>query len=163
TQAGPSFPEAFEREVHELHGDLNQRLAPYLVRRLLLDVGGHTERLMKDQHGDHFEIKVQGARRRLAEAGCPIPGVQARTRYAWIRQATTGCLQRPVQRPITWTDRLDRVLTHKVWGTLIFLSIMFVVFASIYPLAKILMDQIKAGQDALGVWVQSLMNPGPLR
>ena len=51
-----------------------------------------------------------------------MPGVEARTRYGWIREATAGCVQRPAQRPVTWTDRLDRVLTHKLWGTLVFLA-----------------------------------------
>jgi len=61
--------------------------------------------------------------------GCPtpvwVPGVEARARYGWIRQITTGCVQRPAQRPVTWTDWLDRILTHKIWGTLVFLALMF--------------------------------------
>src|SRR5947199_82467 len=80
------------------------------------------------RHGDRFGAEIKAARQRLAQAGCPVPAIEARTRYAWIRQATTGCVRRPAQRPVSWTDRIDKVLTHKLWGTLIFLALMFLVF-----------------------------------
>ena len=74
-----------------------------------------------------------------------MPALEARTRYAWIREATAGCVQRPAQRPVTWTDRIDRVLTHRLWGTLVFLALMFVVFVSIFEWARPLMGLIDAG------------------
>ena len=51
---------------------------------------------------------------RLSAAGCPVPAVEARTRYAWIREATHGCLTRPAKRPVNWTDRIDRVLKRRL-------------------------------------------------
>ena len=42
---GPAFPEAFEREVSQLQEHLGSHAPPFLVRRLLLDVGGFTEQL----------------------------------------------------------------------------------------------------------------------
>ena len=116
--------------------------ASFLVRRLLLDVGGHTEK----------RLAIGTARRSPSVAerpasGWPRPAARCRrskrsTRYAWIREATAGCIGRPAERPVTWTDRLDRVLTHKLWGTLIFLAVMFLVFQSIFTWAKPLMDLI---------------------
>jgi ferrous iron transport protein B len=160
---GPSFPEAFEQELATLQEAVGAGVPPFLVRRLLLDVGGHTERRLAERCGPELSGRVQAARQRLAAAGCPVPAVEARTRYAWIREALSGCVQRPAQRPITWTDRLDRVLTHKVWGTLLFLALMFVVFQSIFTWARPLMDLIGKGQDFLGGLVHGGMEPGPLR
>jgi ferrous iron transport protein B len=159
---GPDFPEAFEREVKALQSAVGE-LPEFLVRRLLLDVGGHTERALAERVGEHLAPALKAARQRLAEAGCPVPAVEARVRYGWIRAATAGCVQRPAQRPVTWTDRLDRVLTHKVWGTLIFLGVMFLVFQSIFTWAKPLMDWISAGQAWLAGAVGGLLDPGPLR
>jgi len=160
---GPDFPEAFQREVAALEETLGGEVSPFLVRRLLLDVGGHTERRLTEGKEANVAAEVRAARQRLAEASCPVPAVEARVRYAWIRAAVAGCVQRPERRPVTWTDRIDRVLTHKLWGTAVFLVLMFVMFQSIFTWAKPFMDWIGKGQDALGSGVQGWMEPGPLR
>ena len=33
---------------------------------------------------------------------------------------------------VTGTDKIDRVLTHKLWGTLIFVLLMLMVFTSVF-------------------------------
>ncbi len=91
-----------------------------------------------------------------------MPAVEAKARYQWIREVTAGCIHRPAQRPVTWTDRLDRVLTHKVWGTLLFLGLMFVVFQSIFTWATPLMDLIKSGKDVLRGQLRDWLPAGPL-
>ncbi len=155
------FPEAFEREVDHLHEHIGGGVSPFLVRRLLLDVGGYTEKRLAAYHHD-LPDDVQAARRRLAEAGCSVPGVEARARYGWIRQATTGCVERPAVRPVTWTERIDRILTHRVWGTLLFLVVMFGIFQAIFSGARPLMDAIDGAKELLAEGVRGLLGPGPL-
>src|SRR5262245_29891864 len=46
------FPEAFEREVQELRESFRSQVPDYLVRRLLLDVGGYTEDRLASIDGD---------------------------------------------------------------------------------------------------------------
>jgi ferrous iron transport protein B len=165
-QRVPAFPEAFEREVAALQAALGKNVPSYLVRRLLLDVGGYLQtRLAKTVPPSaisNLQSAISQARQRLAAAGCPVPAVEARSRYAWIREVTSGCVQHPAQRPVTWTDRLDRVLTHRVWGVLIFLALMFLVFQSIFLWATPLMDLIKAGKTVLGDWLRDVLPAGPL-
>jgi ferrous iron transport protein B len=145
-----------------LQSTLGPDVEPFLIRRLLLDIGGHTERRFGEQFGPGVGERVAAARKRLTEAGCPVPAVEARTRYGWIRDAVAGCVTRPTQRPVTWTDRIDRVLTHRVWGTLIFLGLMFVVFQSIFTWARPLMKLIGAGKDLLKDGLLNVLPPGPL-
>jgi len=156
------FPEAFEREATSLHDVLKEHLPAFLARRLLLDVGGYTEQRLAQRHGQHIRMQVQAARQRLALADCPVPAVEAHARYGWIRQLTTGCVQRPSKRPVTWTDRIDRVLTHKFWGTLVFLAIMFLVFQSIFTGAEPIMDLIGDAKDWLADRLADWLPPGPL-
>jgi ferrous iron transport protein B len=158
----PAFPEAFEREQAALRDAIGEDIEPFLVRRLLLDVGGYTEQRLEERHED-LKAKVQAARERLSAAGCAVPAVEARTRYAWIREKTAGCIERPKERRITWTDRLDRILTHKFWGSLVFAVLMFLVFESIFTAAKPLMDLIDSAREHLGDWIGDAMSPGPLR
>ncbi|HEY7155796.1 MAG TPA: ferrous iron transport protein B [Gemmataceae bacterium] len=156
------FPEAFENEVGGLLQAFGAGVPVYLVRRLLLDVGGWTEQRLVAHHGEGIREQVRSARERLAQAGCPVPAIEARSRYAWIREVLAGCVERPAQRPVTWTDRIDRVLTHKVFGTLIFLVLMFVVFQAIFTGARPLMKGISDGKDALADLLRDALPIGPL-
>lgn len=159
---GPTFPGAFEQEVAALKDEIGNGICPFLVRRLLLDVGGFTEQRLAANHGRSLREHVLAARQRLGGAGCPVPAVEARIRYGWIRESAAGCVQRPEQRPVNWTDRIDRVLTHRFWGTLVFLALMFIVFQSIFTWAEPLMKAIGAGKDALAEWLRGSLPPGPL-
>jgi ferrous iron transport protein B len=161
-QSSVAFPPVFNQEVAALRECLGGELPPYLVRRLLLDVGGYLEqRLAKQSAICNLQSAINSARQRLAAAGCAVPAVEARTRYKWIREVTVGCIERPAQRPVTWTDRIDRVLTHKVWGTLSFLVVMFAVFQAIFTWARPLMNLINASKDWLADGVRAGLSPGP--
>jgi ferrous iron transport protein B len=74
-----------------------------------------------------------------------------------------GCVQRPAVRATTWSDRLDKVFTHRIWGTLIFLLLMFAVFEAIFVGAAPVMDQIDNGRGWLASRVESNLSPSPLR
>jgi ferrous iron transport protein B len=166
--AGPVFPEAFEHEVGTLveRGTGKGPLPHFLARRMLLDVGGYAEQRAAERYGPEFAGRLGAARERLKAAGCPVPMVEARTRYGWLRERLAGVVEHPAERPVTWTDRIDRVLTHRVWGTLIFLAVMFLVFQTIFTAAKPLMSLIDAGTDGLAAGVRSAaatigLGPGP--
>ncbi|KUG07068.1 iron transporter FeoB [Solirubrum puertoriconensis] len=61
----------------------------------------------------------------------------------------------------SYSNKIDRVLTHKVWGYLIFLSILFLLFQAIFAWAELPMDLIDQGVAWLGGQVKSL-GEGPL-
>ncbi|MBX3400318.1 MAG: ferrous iron transport protein B [Gemmataceae bacterium] len=159
----PPLPEAIERETESLANELNGSVPTFLARRLLLDIGGYAESWLTTKHGPALAAKLEAARLRLIGSGHPIPAAEAKARYAWIRQVASVAVRKPSQRPVTRTDRLDKVLTHKVWGTLVFLAIMFVVFQAIFVFASIPMDAIKEGFKKIGDGIESVMTPGPLR
>jgi ferrous iron transport protein B len=158
---GAQFPEAFDREAAALQGVLGPEVEPFMVRRLLIDVGGYTEKRLADRFGTDFREPLRQARERLAAAAAKVPAVEMQSRYAWIRGITATCVRRPAQRPVTWTDRIDRILTHRIWGTAAFLAIMFVVFQAIFTWARPLMDAIDGGKDALIESIRPHLSPGP--
>ncbi len=160
---GPTFPAAFEKEVACLTRCADLQEPVFLIRRLLLDVGGHAEKRLIEKHGAALGEELKAARHRLVQAGFTIAGIEARIRYGWIRQKTAGCIERPAKRPVAWTDRIDKVLTHKFWGTLIFLAVMFLVFQAIFQIADPFKSWIDLGKDRLVELVNSLLDPGPWR
>jgi ferrous iron transport protein B len=157
----PAFPEPFEQEVEKLQTALGPEVETFSIRRLLLDVDGSVERRLAEQYGRGLIERTTAARQRLAAAGCSVPLVEARTRYSWIKAVAADCVSRPAVRPVTITDRLDRLLTHKLWGTLAFLGVMFLVFQSIFTWARPLMDVVSAGQEWMAVAVREALPPGP--
>lgn len=161
--AGPKLPDAVEEEVGGLGADLGGEVPPFLARRLLLDVGGQTEEWLVGKHGPALKRRLDEARARMAAAGCPVPAVEARTRYGWIKSATKDAVTRPSVRPVTWTDRIDRFLTHRVWGTLVFLAVMFLIFQAIFVGAEYLMTPIEGMSAAAGDTAKEVLPPGMVR
>ena len=100
---------------------------------------------------------------RVEAGGCPIPAVETTVRYAWARSMLQGVVSEPKTFAVTVTDRIDRVLTHRVWGLIVFAVVMLMVFQSVFVWARPLMDAIGAGFDWLGGSVESLMPEGALR
>jgi ferrous iron transport protein B len=93
----------------------------------------------------------------------PAAAREAIGRYALIERLLEGVVSRePVARPLP-EDRIDRLLTHKLWGTLFFAAVMLLLFSSIFWLAAPLMDLISAGMDRLAAGVTDLLPPGAIR
>jgi len=165
------FPKPFEQEVGRLEsllagnscGNGTRRPPRWLVRRLLLDVSGYLEEALLPQGRGEAARELQAARRRLAEAGCEVPAVETRARYGWAGRVLEDVLRQPGRYKVTATDRIDRVLTHRFWGTLVFALVMVVVFQSVFVCAGPLMDWIFDGINVIGAWIEERMAEGALR
>lgn len=143
----PEFPEPFREEVGNLAQWLAARqmesIEPYLLERSLIDAGGFTEQRLVARFGSSLAEELNASRDRLRAAGCPVPAVEARTRYAWIADRIQGAVQRPKERKATFSDKIDRILIHRVWGLAFFLGMMALIFDSIYRLAQWPMEFIE--------------------
>jgi len=105
---------------------------------------------------------VAAARKRLENHGIDWRGAPIEWRYARIaemQQAVTSELAPPGE---TFSDKLDRVLTHKIWGTLIFIGIMTLMFQSIFTFAHLPMDALQVMVNWLGGAIGKLIPPGDL-
>lgn len=165
------LPEAFEAEVTKLQSELAEaggidasgRLPRYLVRRLLLDT---TDKLRLHLFGGvdgRYVEQIAEARARLAAAGCPAPGVEITARYQWARRMLDGVVTQPTRHQTTATDRIDHVLTHRIWGTLVFAAVMLVMFQSVFAGARPATEWIQQTTGALGNWVSGHMAEGVFR
>lgn len=95
-------------------------------------------------------------------------GLRARTaaieaRYDWIKMIIRNCVQDKSKKGPDLTERIDKVLTHKVWGWVFFLGIMAFMFYMIFTIASYPMDWIDSIFGKLGDGVSSLMPEGDLR
>lgn len=61
-----------------------------------------------------------------------------------------------------FSHKLDQILTHKIWGYAIFLTILFLIFQAIFSWASVPMDFIDLGFSKLSGWVSDTFPKGPL-
>lgn len=116
--------------------------------------------------GTHYPEKIRqavsDARARLDVANVDWRSAAIEARYARIaavEQAVTTATEVDKE---TFSDRLDRILTHRFYGVLIFVGLMLLLFQSIFTFAKIPMEWMTAGIDAFGNFVGRSLAPGDL-
>lgn len=61
-----------------------------------------------------------------------------------------------------YSNQLDKILTHKVWGYLIFFALLFLIFQAIFAWATLPMDFIDAQFANLSQYLKSVLPEGPL-
>jgi len=163
----PAFPAVFQEELAALEAAFRKWGATvperFLLERLLLDVGGYLESHLARQHASELKNFLNVSRERLAAGGCRVPMIEAKIRYAWIREKLQGVVQQSDVRAKTWSDRADRWLTHWLTGNLAFVGIMLLIFWSIFRWAVPVQGWIEEGQSFLADQVTGVVGPGPLR
>ncbi|HWL10535.1 MAG TPA: ferrous iron transport protein B, partial [Planctomicrobium sp.] len=162
------LPEAFYTEADSLGNWLKEQGASdvpqFLRERLLLDVHGAAEHESSLNLPGNISDYLTQARQRLAESGCRIPVIETKVRYNWIRRQLDGAVQRTTSdHVVTLSDRIDRILTHKVYGVLFFIALMFVIFQTIFTWAGPLMELVEVGQGYVSDLASSLIPPGTFR
>jgi len=107
---------------------------------------------------------VAAAQKRLAaECDKDVSFEMIASRYAWLREVVDSCLTRSKTHKQSTTDRLDRILTHPLWGHLVFAVLMALMFYSIFALADPLMGFIQDGVSRLQAAVTLLLPAGVFR
>jgi ferrous iron transport protein B len=116
--------------------------------------------------GEHYPAEIQqavaAARQRLEALGVDWRGATIEGRYATVSELQQAVTTERGQPGETFSDRLDRILTHKVWGTLIFIGIMLLMFQSIFTFARLPMEALQSALDWLGQGLGKLIPPGDL-
>ncbi len=161
------FPTVFQnhtdRLVEHLNANRTDPLPRYLVERLILDGNGYLEHqlLPSDQATEHAELRA--IRSSLGEAGFPVPAVEAMARYDWVDRILEGLVLAPTSTKIHASDRIDAVLTHKVWGTLVLIAVMSLLFSSIFRFAEPVMNLVDAGVGWVADLASGLISEGALQ
>jgi ferrous iron transport protein B len=84
-------------------------------------------------------------------------------RYAWISGVVERCVARRSAAPTTISDRVDAVLLHRVWGLVVFLAVLLLVFQTMFVAARPLAGALQSIIGALGTLVARVVPPGDLQ
>ena len=117
--------------------------------------------------GAHYPEAIRSAvtvaRARLDQQAVDWRSAAIEARYARLAEIQQSVTTQAFAERETVSDKLDRVFTHKLWGLLIFLGIMTLMFQSIFSFAELPMKGLEQGVDWIGRHVTSWMSPGALR
>ena len=139
------------------------------IRRLTEDKGIERAEAIRDLYADELpadaarRAAVSDSRERLAKENPHWWQELVTARYEWIEQAASNASRdsRASDRPSA-TERIDHIVTHRIFGPLVLLLVMAVVFQAIFSWATIPMDLIDRGFGALADFTRAEMPPGLL-
>ncbi len=124
--------------------------------RAVLDEGGHGSQLATAHTATSGNGHADGNGGHGANAIDPARGYRA------VEEIVARVTRRRA-RPDVLRARLDRVLTHRIAGPIIFLALMATVFQSIYAWATPAMDLLASGFQALADLARVAIPAGPIR
>lgn len=159
-------PDALEEEIsglaRPLQADDPEDARP--LRAVAMLLLSDDKALLDEEMGYPEAVRqaVRAARERLKTKGLDWQSAIIEARYAWVAEVCRNSVTETAAVNETFSDRLDRVLTHRFWGLFIFVGLMALVFQCIFSFAQIPMDLIAQNIDALGGWVERIMPPGAL-
>ena len=138
-------------------GNLKKAFPNQLLYKLWLvitqDVNfGKTDRKGFDAVAD-FKTKSKGDLKRLQQK-------ETIKRYQYINDALAKGQSIDLSQAKDLRIKLDRILTHKVWGYLIFAVILLTIFQAIYDWAEVPMDFIDGTFASLSEWVKNSLPQG---
>ncbi len=94
---------------------------------------------------------IEAIEKKYAFESTKIQGAETIARYRLLSTVLTDVIfDTGAEKKFKVTDKLDAVLTHKVWGFAIFTAILFVIFNAIFAWAIYPMDAIDAAFGWLG-------------
>ena len=106
---------------------------------------------------------VAKAVEQLQAAGFSPNRLESQVRYEWITGVASRVSTRAKEQASQVSHRIDAVVLHRVWGPLIFLLLMALVFESVFAWANPLIDGIERALGFLGTKVGRLLPDGDLR
>jgi ferrous iron transport protein B len=81
-------------------------------------------------------------------------------RYAWISRVVSDAVEEKQTFETTVSEKIDRILTHRVFGLAILTAILLLIFQTIFSWATLPMDLLDAGFGALGEAAKNNLPPG---
>lgn len=156
----PKLPELDDRSFDPIEGkvaSLRERLARVgsaatlsEVRDMLLHPSEPSEALLAG-----YPELAEAFREAREQIGDEPPKSALAGRYEWATIVQRASVKKSEAARRSRTDRIDAVLTHRVFGLLVFIGTMYLVFLSIYSFSQPFMNGIDAGFE----WLQDKAKP----
>jgi ferrous iron transport protein B len=162
----PRLPDVFSRELETI-ASLHAKASPGCptdARAEALLVLSDEQALSSspDHYSDDLRQAVAAARGRLDSAGLDWRSAAIEARYSRVAEIQREVTTETARSDETFSDKLDRIVTHRAWGVLIFVCIMATMFQSIFTFARIPMEALQSAVDWFGGMTGGMLPAGDL-
>jgi ferrous iron transport protein B len=106
---------------------------------------------------------IDSSRQRLEKKSHRWNTIVIESRYVRASAICHSVLRESQVTDLSFSDKLDRVLTHKYWGLILFGLMMVGVFQSIFTFAQFPMNALDAGVTQTGNWIGEQIPAGDFR
>ena len=106
---------------------------------------------------------VAAAQKDVRAAGLDPISDPVEARYVWAQRLVERCVRGAEGQTVTFSDRMDAVLTHQVWGWVAFLAVLGLMFFCIFTVAQYPMNWINSLVDWAGGHVAEMIPGGELQ
>jgi len=148
------WPEAFERAIRHvgsiLEHKFGEKLTDVELRRILFDAESAVADRFKWSREERKSVLAH-ARKPIFESGLNAYSAEAVLHYRHLQELMCETICQGQDCMNARSESIDRLLTHRVWGLVIFVGMMWFVFQAVYTWAGPLMDAI----EFLTVWTQT--------
>ena len=147
---------------------VQNELKPLIDQQFLSSKFGmaHALRLVSRNINHNGNVaQVDSIRNSISNLGFNPQTLEATLRYRWIDEIIKSVQSRAKTsiRKISRSEQWDKILTHRWFGPIIFVTVLYFIFQSIFTWATIPMDWIQTGIDWVSAFVLKNMFPGMLR
>ncbi|MEM7017371.1 MAG: ferrous iron transport protein B [Pseudomonadota bacterium] len=158
-QIFPEVKQAAQQLTDELkNASLN--VDAYEVELAMMGASGYAEQRFVERAGTSAQTQLDALRSKLA-AHEDLAKLDIQKRYAWVGNIISEVLVQHEQ-PTSYSDKIDRFVSHPIIGSLLFVFVMAVVFQAVFAWATPLMDLIDAATGAIGGAVGSWLPEGAI-
>jgi len=113
------------------------------------------EHLSHELKDEITETKLQ-----IGFKSIPLQIDETLQRYNKFSPVVNRFLTFKIQKGFSITDKIDRLVTHKILGPAIFFLIMFLVFQIIFSWAELPMNWIESAFGSLSIWAENILPGG---
>lgn len=164
-QAGKTSSEESKNAVFYSLNETEKAIVEPLRHRL--NASTDYQALIQIHHSEWLEHLAPEVKAEIAEAkqqhgfkSIPLQIDETLQRYNLFSPLVNRFLTLKTQKGPSKTDLLDRLITHKVFGPVIFFMIMLLVFQIIFSWAELPMTWIESAFGSLGAWTESVLPAG---
>jgi ferrous iron transport protein B len=147
---------------------VQNELKPFIDQQFISSKFGvaHALRLVsRNINHNGKPVQVDSIRNSISNLGFNPQTLEATLRYRWIDKIVKSVQSKAKTsiRKISRSEKWDRILTHRWFGPIIFVTVLYFIFQSIFTWATVPMDWIQTGIDRVSAFVLKNMFPGMLR